>query len=107
MTIGFRVVISTSVSIPNQRAVLDKYKKKFRKMQAAQKDSKGNLRVDVTAHVAAQELLQIQQELIASSMKTASVSFVIGVHTSRAAFSSAQYEASERELANRRQQLLH
>jgi hypothetical protein len=107
MTIGFPVMISTSVSIPDQRVVLDKYKKKFRKMQAAQKDSKGNLRVDVTAQVAAQELIQIQQELIASSVKTASVSLVIGVHTSRPAFSSAQYEASERELANRRQQLLH
>ena len=107
MTIGFPIVISTSVSIPDQRVVLDKYKKKFRKMQAAQKDSKGNLRVDVTAQVAAQELLLIQQELIASSVKTASVSLVIGVHTSRAAFSSVQYEASERELANRRQQLLH
>ena len=83
MTIGFPIVISTSVSIPDQRVVLDKYKKKFRKMQAAQKDSKGNLRVDVTAQVAAQELLQIQQELIASSVKTASVSLVIGVHTSR------------------------
>ena len=31
-------------------------------MQAAQKDSKGNLRVDVTAQVATQELIQIQQE---------------------------------------------
>lgn len=107
MTIGFQVVISTQVSIPDQRAVLDKYKKKFRKMQAAQKDSKGNLRVDVTAQVATQELIQIQQELIASSVKTASVSLVIGVHTSAPAWSSEQYETAERELANRRQQLLH
>ena len=63
MTIGFPVVISTQVTIPDQRVVLDKYKKKYRKMQAAQKDSKGNLRVDVTAQVAAQELIQIQQEI--------------------------------------------
>ncbi len=66
MTIGFPVVISTQVTIPDQRVVLDKYKKKFRKMQAAQKDSKGNLRVDVTAQVATRELIQIQQEIIAS-----------------------------------------
>jgi len=107
MTIGFPVVVSTQVIIPDQRIVLDKYKKKFRKMQAAQKDSKGNLRIDVTAQVAAQELVQIQQELIASSVKTAMVSLVIGVHTSKAAFTSREYEAAERELANRRQQLLH
>ncbi len=107
MTIGFPVVVSTQVIIPDQRIVLDKYKKKFRKMQAAQKDSKGNLRIDVTAQVAAQELIQIQQELIASSVKTAMVSLVIGVHTSKAAFTSQEYEAAERELANRRQQLLH
>ena len=83
------------------------YKKKLRKMQAAQKDSKGNLRVDVTAQVATQELIQIQQELIANSVKTAHVSMVIGIRTSAPAWSSDQYEKAERELANRRQQVLH
>ena len=107
MTIGFPVVISTHVIIPDQRVVLEKYKKKFRKMQAAQKDSKGNLRVDVTAQVATQELVQIQQEIIASSVKTARVSMVIGVHTSAPAWSAQQYETAEKELANRRQQVLH
>jgi hypothetical protein len=106
MTIGFPLVISTHVVIPDQRVVLDRYKKKFRKMQAAQKDSKGNLRVDVTAQVATQELIQIQQEIIASSVKTARVSLTIGVHTSSPAWSSQEYEAAERELASRRQQLL-
>ena len=106
MTIGFPLVISTQVVVPDQRVVLDRYKKKFRKMQAAQKDSKGNLRVDVTAQVATQELIQIQQEIIASSVKTARVSLTIGVHTSSPAWSSQQYEAAERELASRRQQLL-
>jgi len=106
MTTGFPMVISTQVVIQDQRVVLDRYKKKFRKMQAAQKDSKGNLRVDVTAQVATQELIQIQQEIIASSVKTARVSVIIGVHTSSTAWSSQQYEAAERELASRRQQLL-
>jgi len=107
MTIGFPIVISTQVTIPDQRTVLDRYKKKLRKMQAAQKDSKGNLRVDVTAQVATQELIQIQQELIANSVKTAHVSMVIGIRTSAPAWSSDQYEKAERELANRRQQVLH
>ena len=49
--------------------------------------------VDVTAQVATQELIQIQQEIIASSVKTARVSLTIGVHTSSPAWSSQQYEA--------------
>ena len=36
---------------PDQRAVLDKYKKRLKKMQAAQIDSKGNRRVDIEAQV--------------------------------------------------------
>jgi TraG P-loop domain len=107
MTIGFPLVISTSVTIPDQRVVLDKYKKKFRKMQAAQMDSKGHLRVDVTAQVATQELIGIQQEIIASSVKTARVSVVVGIHTSAAAWTSQEYDAAERQLAHRRQQVLH
>jgi hypothetical protein len=107
MTTGFPLVISTHVSIPDQRVVLDKYKKKLRKMQAAQKDSKGSLRVDVTAQVATHELIQIQQELIANSVKTARVGMLIGIRTSAPAWSSEQYEKAERELANRRQQVLH
>ncbi|MGH9607976.1 MAG: VirB4 family type IV secretion system protein [Terracidiphilus sp.] len=107
MTTGFPIVISTQVSIPDQRVILDKYKKKLRKMQAAQKDSKGNLRVDVTAQVATHELIQIQQELIANSVKTARVSMIVGIRTSAPAWSAGQYEKAERELANRRQQVLH
>jgi hypothetical protein len=107
MTIGFPVVISTHVSIPDQRVVLDKYKKRLRKMQAAQKDSKGNFRVDVTAQVATHELIQIQQELIANSVKTARVGMIVGIRTSAPAWSAEQYEKAERELANRRQQILH
>jgi hypothetical protein len=44
---GFPVVIPTQVTISDQRVVFDKCNKKFRKMQAAQKDSKENLRVNV------------------------------------------------------------
>ena len=87
---GRRFPTSASCSI--------KYKKKLRKMQAAQKDSKGNLRVDVTAQVATQELIQIQQEIIAKSVKTAKVSVVIGVRTSAPAWTSDEYEKAEREL---------
>ena len=57
--------------------------------------------------MATHELIQIQQELIANSVKTARVGMVIGIRTSAPAWSSEQYEKAERELANRRQQVLH
>jgi len=107
LTVGFPVVISTQVAIPDQRVVLDKYKKRLKKMQAAQIDSKGNQRVDIEAQVATRELMEIQAEILASSVKTAKVSLTIAVRTSRPAFTSGEYEAAERELANRRQQVLH
>ena len=107
LTVGFPVVLSTQVTIPDQRAVLDKYKKRLKKMQAAQIDSKGNQRVDMEAQVATQELMDIQAEILASSVKTAKVSLTIAVRTSRPAFSSHEYEMAERELSNRRQQVLH
>jgi hypothetical protein len=107
LTVGFPVVLSTQVLIPDQRAVLDKYKKRLKKMQAAQIDSKGNQRVDIEAQVATQELMDIQAEILASSVKTAKVSLTIAVRTSHPAFSSREYETAERELSNRRQQILH
>jgi hypothetical protein len=107
LTVGFPVVISTHVVIPDQRSALDKYKKRLRKMQAAQIDSKGNQRVDIEAQVATQELMDIQAEILASSVKTAKVSLTIAVRTSRPAFTAKEYETAERELSNRRQQVLH
>ena len=107
LTVGFPVVISTHVEIPDQRAAVDRYKKRLKKMQAAQIGSKGEQRVDVEAQVATQELMDIQAEILASSVKTAKVSLSITVRTSRAAFSANEYEEAERELSMRRQQVMH
>ena len=82
VTAGIPVVVSTQVMVPNQAKVLDAYKKKQKKMAAAQLDQKGNVRVDVTAQVAEQELLQIQHEIISSTLKTCKVSLTIAVRTS-------------------------
>ena len=81
--------------IPDQRSALDKYKKRLKKMQAAQIDSKGNQRVDIEAQVATQELMDIQAEILASSVKTAKVSLTIAVRTSRPAFTAKEYETAE------------
>ncbi len=107
LTIGFPVVISTQVSIPDQRVVLNHYKKRLKKMQAAQIGNKNEHRVDVAAQVATQELIDIQEEIISSSVKTAKVSLVIAVRTSQPAFTSYEYEKAERELSTRRQQVMH
>ena len=100
-------MVSTQVTIPNQSKVLERFKKRHKKMMAAQRDAKGNLRIDVTAQVAEAELLQIQQDIIASSLKAVKVSLTIGVRTSRAAHTTAEYEEAEREIASRKQQVLH
>ena len=107
LTSGLPVVVSTQVAIPNQSKVLERFKKRHKKMMAAQRDSKGNLRIDVTAQVAEAELLKIQQDIIASSLKAVRVSLTIGVRTSRAAHTTAEYEEAEREIASRKQQILH
>ncbi len=107
LTSGLPIVVSTQVTIPNQSKVLERFKKRHKKMMAAQRDSKGNLRIDVTAQVAEAELLKIQQDIIASSLKAVKVSLTIGVRTSKAAHTTAEYEEAEREIASRKQQILH
>jgi hypothetical protein len=107
LTSGLPVVVSTQVTIPNQSKVLERFKKRHKKMMAAQRDSKGNIRIDVTAQVAEAELLRIQQDIIASSLKAVKVSLTIGVRTSKAAHTTAEYEEAEREIASRKQQILH
>src|ERR1017187_5276497 len=107
LTSGLPIVVSAQVLIPNQSKVLERFKKRHKKMMAAQRDSKGNLRIDVTAQVAEAELLKIQQDIIASSLKAVRVSLTIGVRTSRAAHTTAEYEEAEREIASRKQQILH
>jgi hypothetical protein len=107
LTSGLPIVVSTQVTIPNQSKVLERFKKRHKKMMAAQRDSKGNIRIDVTAQVAEAELLRIQQDIIASSLKAVKVSLTIGVRTSRAAHTTAEYEEAEREIASRKQQILH
>ncbi len=106
-TAGFPMAISTQVVIPDQSKVLDRYKRMYKKMVNAQKDHRGNQRIDVAAQVAAQELLDIQAKILASSTKTARLSMTIAVRTSAPAITDADYALAQRELAMRRQMVLH
>jgi len=51
-------------------------------MQAALNDGKGGQRTDISASVAAREILDVQQQIIASSVKTAKMSISVVIRTS-------------------------
>jgi len=106
-TLGFPVVISGQVVIPDQVKVLKGYKKRLQKMTAAQKDANGNFKSNPEAEVAQAQLLQIQRDIISSSLKTAKLSLSVVVRTSQQAVTLGDLERSERELANRTQEVLN
>lgn len=105
--LDFPTIVNVQVAVPDQTKVLKHYKTRLRKMQAAQQDSHGGHRVNVEAQVAEAQLFKVQQEIIASSVKTAKLSMVIATRTSRPATTAAELEDAERTINNRRQQLLY
>ena len=105
-TLGFPLVVSGQVSIPNQVKVLKAYKKRMQKMVAAQKDAEGNFKFNAEAEVSQAQLLQVQRDLISSSLKTASVSVSVIVRTSRQEITTNDREPCERELNNRVEEAL-
>jgi len=106
-TLGFPVIVSAQVVIPDQVKVLKGYKKRLQKMTAAQKDANGNFKVNPEAEVAQAQLLQVQRDIISSSLKTAKLSLSVVVRTSRHAATFGELEQAERELANRTQEVLN
>ena len=106
-TLGFPVVVSGLVVIPDQVKVLKGYKKRLQKMTAAQKDANGNFKANPEAEVAHAQLLQVQRDIISSSLKTAKLSLSVVVRTSQPAVTFNDLESSERELANRTQEVLN
>ena len=106
-TLGFPIVISGQVLIPDQVKVLKSYKKRLQKMTAAQKDANGNFKSNPEAEVAQAQLMQVQRDIISSSLKTAKLSLSVVVRTSTPAVTMRDLEQSERELANRTQEVLN
>ena len=105
--LDFPIIVNAQVTIPDQTKVLKGYKSRLRKMQAAQRDSHGGFRINVEAQVAESQLFKVQQEIISSSIKTAKLSLVIGTRTSYRATTRSEFEEAERNINNRRQQLLY
>jgi len=106
-TLGFPIVISGQIVIPDQVKVLKSYKKRLQKMTAAQKDANGNFKSNPEAEVAQAQLMQVQRDIISSSLKTAKLSLSVVVRTSHPAVTMRDLEQSERELANRTQEVLN
>ncbi len=106
-SLDFPFVVNAQLTIPDQSKVLKGYKSRLRKMQAAQRDTHGGLRVNVEAQIAESQLLKVQQEIISSSVKTAKLSLVISTRTSKPALTREEFESAERLISDRRQQLLY
>jgi hypothetical protein len=107
VSLDFPITVNALLTIPDQTKVLKGYKTRLRKMQAAQRDSHGAFRLNVEAQVAETQLFKVQQEIIASSIKTARLSLVIGARTSKPAVTRSEFEEAERLISNRRQQLIY
>lgn len=105
VALDFPIVVNAQLTIPDQSKVLKGYKSRLRKMQAAQRDTHGGFRVNVEAQVAESQLFKVQQEIIASSIKTARLSLVIATRTSKPAVTRNEFEEAERLISNRRQQI--
>ena len=105
--LDFPIVVNAQVTIPDQAKALKSYKSRMRKMQSAQRDTHGGFRVNVEAQVAEAQLLRVQQDIIASSVKTAKLSLIVATRTSRPAVTMNDLEQAERLLSDRCQQVLH
>jgi len=106
-TLDFPFVLNAQLVIPDQAKVLKSYKTRLRKMQAAQRDTHGGFCTNVEAQVAESQLFRVQQEIIASSLKTTKLSLVMVTRTSKPAVTRAEYEEMERLIHSRRQRLLY
>lgn len=106
-TLGFPLIISTNVIIPNQGRVLAIYKRRHKKMLAAQTDVRGNFRLDISAQVAAGDLGAIQARIMSSATKACNVSVSISFRTSLPYATAKQFEDAEQEIADRREHIMH
>ncbi len=107
LTLGFPLTINSHVVIPDQRKVLEMYKRRYKKFSAALSDGKGGHRADIGAAVAAREILAVQEKIIASSVKTARMSISVVIRTSEPAYTDAQHERALQQIAERTQKVLH
>jgi type IV secretory pathway VirB4 component len=107
MVLDFPIVVNAEATIPDQTKMMDQFKGRLRRMQAAQVDSRGAYKVNVEAQVAQNQLQDVLQAVISSSLKVASYSLVIAVRTSKPVVSRGDLEEAKRALNDRRQRVIH
>ncbi len=107
LVMDFPLVVNAEIVLPDQAKAVKQYKSRLRKMTAAQKDIHGGFRLNVDAQVAEHQLIQVLQELIASSLKSCELSLTVSVRTSQPARNRFELMEAERILADRRQRVLH
>jgi type IV secretory pathway VirB4 component len=107
MVLDFPIVVNTEVTIPDQTKVLEHFKGRLRRMQAAQRDSSGAFKINVEAQVAQNQLQDVLQAVISSSLKVCNYSMVIAVRTSKPIVSRADLDEAQRTLNDRRQRVVH
>lgn len=107
MVLDFPITVNAEVTIPDQTKVLEHFKGRLRRMQAAQRDSNGAFKINVEAQVAQSQLQEVLQAVISSSLKVCNYSMVIAVRTSRPIVSRADLEEARRTLNDRRQRVVH
>jgi hypothetical protein len=106
-TLGFPLVISTNISIPNQSKILKIYQRREKKMISAQQDLRGRPRTDASARQTQLELADIQARILQSSTKACHASLTVAYRTSFQYVSDEQFEEAQRQLMSRRQQIMH
>ncbi|MCW5979581.1 MAG: hypothetical protein KIT09_16000 [Bryobacteraceae bacterium] len=105
--LDFPIVVNAEVSISDQAKTLEQFKGRLRRMQAAQRDSKGGFRVHVEAEVSQRQLQDVLEAVISSSLKVCRYSLVITVRTSSPVASRSDLEEAQRTLNDRRQRVVH
>jgi hypothetical protein len=83
MVLDFPIIVNAEVTIPDQAKILEHFKGRLRRMQAAQRDSNGGFKVNVEAQVAQNQLQEVLQAVISSSLKVCNYSLVIAIRTSK------------------------
>jgi preprotein translocase subunit SecD len=107
MVLDFPIVVNAEITIPDQTKILEHFKGRLRRMQAAQRDSQGGFRVNIEAQVAQAQLQDILQAVFSSSLKVCDYSMVIAVRTSTPVNSQKELEEAQRILNDRRQRVVH
>src|SRR5207244_8089671 len=101
------LVIRAEVTTPDQSKIMQAYKRRLLRMQAAQRDIHGGFKINVEAQIAQEQLIKTLQDVVSSSLKVCQFSLVAGLRTSHPIRNSREREEAERILADRRQRVLH